>query len=72
MKKRRTRRLRRACEEEDNGPFLNMIGSNFDYMGMVKEKMYTGLKEGETYYIKVAPDYFSGTISFDPYLLSRN
>ena len=45
-----------------------MIGSNFDYMGMVKEKMYTGLKEGETYYIKVAPDYFSGTISFDPYL----
>ena len=56
-----------SAKDGENDPYLNMIGSNFDYMGMVKENMYTGLKEGETYYIKVAPDYFSGTISFDPY-----
>ena len=58
------------AEDEENDPYLNMIGSNFDYMGMVKENMYTGLKEGETYYIKVAPDYNGGTISFDPYRFS--
>ena len=54
-------------EPEENSPSLKMIGSNLDEMGMVKDSLNTGLKADETYYLRVAPDYFRGNISFDPY-----
>ena len=54
-------------EPEENSPSLQMIGSNLDEMGMVKDSLNTGLKADETYYLRVAPNYFRGNISFDPY-----
>ena len=54
-------------EPEENSPSLQMIGSNLDEMGMVKDSLNTGLKADETYLLRVAPDYFRGNISFDPY-----
>lgn len=50
--------------------YLAQIGSNmtWDWAGIqMSSSLYTGLKKGETYYIKVNSDYYTGEWSFDPY-----
>lgn len=57
----------------DNGEdiqWLNFIGTNVTWEmfgnGM-NTKVYTGLKKGEKYFIKLNNDYMKNQISFDPY-----
>lgn len=50
--------------------YMMPIGGNMSYdwyYPSLNQKLYTGLKANETYYIKFNVDYFSGQISFDPY-----
>jgi type VII secretion-associated serine protease mycosin len=61
-------------EEEDMEgetiSYLSQIGSNlqFDWYSVkFNRQLFTGLKKGETYYVKVGADYFNGNVSYDPY-----
>ncbi|EIJ80471.1 peptidase S8 and S53 subtilisin kexin sedolisin [Bacillus methanolicus PB1] len=60
-------------EKDRNGKtvkFLNPIGSNVNWGWFdvqIAEKLITGLKKNETYYIKVNVEQLNGNISFDPY-----
>ncbi|WP_409272355.1 S8 family peptidase [Neobacillus sp. SCS-31] len=50
--------------------YLAQIGSNmtWDWAGIrMDSSLYTGLRKGETYYIKVNSNYYTGEMSFDPY-----
>ncbi|WP_059172229.1 S8 family serine peptidase [Bacillus sp. FJAT-27445] len=50
--------------------YLAQIGSNmiWDWAGIrMDSSLYTGLRKGETYYIKVNSNYYTGEMSFDSY-----
>lgn len=60
-------------EKDENGKTiksLNEIGSNVNWGwndAIVDEKLITGLKKDETYYIKLSVNNLNGDISFNPY-----
>ncbi|OMF61523.1 alkaline serine protease [Paenibacillus sp. FSL R5-0490] len=67
-------RIKEETDVEGNTyAFLEQIGTNmqFDWVSMkLDASMLTGLKAGESYYIKAGADYYTGSTSFDPYIFS--
>jgi cell wall-associated protease len=56
-------------EEGTEHTYLNQIGSNISYNMFIdtEKSLYTGLKKGEDYLVKVNTNYFSNQISFSPF-----